>query len=743
VEWYISRMALEKEAAGLATATATAMAASDAGRADEQTDAAVLGSFGQLNGARTSLLEPLDFTVAYAGTASRLLGLDAPQAYVVGSAMPARAADTAGANGARARSGSTRGGRLRVDPLRSVALRRPPRERSRLTVETHCKLSASFGYADFTLVSRLLQGWYDAGFGAAVVESSAGVEAPSGGPTHVTPGAVGAADTPGGTLAITHPLYRGPEPPLQAAALPLLRRGVFSVPSHWHPDDYEVVFPDGLQMGLELRQEAHSLPGADASAAGADPGASGIVTTVVIHRKPAQTAGSAPVATAPTPLLRYDLGSGLVAEARSPADACGAIQDGDVLLAVNGVTVAGLRHDQVVAAITRAVAPRVLHFRAMRQRLHVNLESGVEVTLLNNAQGAADEPLVHVAIESAVLRVSGDYGDVSTHVALPPQPRLARGEGVRRRRRRSLALLRHVQRPARQSFMANASALLHVDVFNPSNATWEPLLEPPWNASARVAMIDAYDPRAEAALALAQGVGGAAALSPHLGRPVRHVLVTASRPELNVSAAFYSSLMAALASVQAAEELARQRKALGADAAAVLGRLGADTPGGTADMAGALRATMAAPMARQAGPSPPGHRAVTSELPASAFPYIFRNECGTPVAIFLSASGAASVAAYSAPSESQGEEAELSAAAAGAEDVSSEAAADAGPPLSALAEAHDGVVVAPGAERGFLLTSDRELALADRSRLRPRCASTCCCAARHTPCTASRWILPA
>lgn len=401
-------------------------------------------SFTSLTGPRLGLLAPFAFS----------LSLDRSDVAIVSADWQRYQSSSFGQLAA---SGSTSSSAAYAALL---AVRRLPRKRTRIALDTESSLRLTAGHSEVSLALRIAAFWQraaDADAGAADEEGSgddrhtreAMVTSVDSGLTNANANASANANAnanasasgtgSGRFVCVDEPLpSRDSRDTLRMAGVDLLMYGSAGLaggslaPYGWHEDDYEVLFPAGCAAGLTLEDNAIEVDGQRIDAA-----------YLTVRLADAQQAtpsnsgaasgggGSAPAAsTAPPPSYLYDAGSGRRLHGRYPAVACQAVRDGDILTAVNGESLLGMTREQATVKLQAAAVgggPRLMRFRALPWYVRLNAERGVQVLAINSLHGQR-EPLLRLALSG--LRISlkahalppSDFHDVTDAMAFDRLP---------------------------------------------------------------------------------------------------------------------------------------------------------------------------------------------------------------------------------------------------------------------------------------------------------------------------------
>ena len=294
-------------------------------------------SFHVLPGPRLHLLRPFDVHLDVYVTETNLLPL--PSRY----AVPAAA--------------------VPVDIARCVAVRRPPRGRTIASLQLPSPIHATVSFLDALIGLGVL-----ARYGEAV-----------------------AAVPHASDAEFVHPM-QPPIPTVETDLPTSFYDSVLPRPSGWHPDDYEVLLPDGIQAGLVIREASFG----DAAGRGdGDVLTIDVVEDIVLDVSMA--AAAAPV---------YDMGDGMRPQTRTPMGALRVARDVDILIAANGIPLLGRSRTEAIDIIRSIVGPRRLRLRAIPLSATLTLASGVRATLVNNLAGL-DADVVRLEIGHMETKVAG------------------------------------------------------------------------------------------------------------------------------------------------------------------------------------------------------------------------------------------------------------------------------------------------------------------------------------------------
>ena len=692
------------------------------GEDDAAAAAAGLQSFGAISGARRAVLKPVNMRVAFSSSTSSITS-------VLGDVPAAEAAVC-------------------------IASRRPPSQRTTATVTLDSGVSLCATGVDALVLLDVLAR-YSAPPPAAGgqhgdeeedeeedFDGDDGPHSESGAVTVVT--SVAELDVTGiaprrAHAPSTSSQLTPAELPVSAASPPSARQppplplldALWPLPTGWHPSDYEVTFPPGLQMGLKIIELC--LGPQQGGSASSSRRLLSVAVVPQVDLPPTSAASTAPASFV---MPRFDAGSGVQDFMATPAAAAGVIAPGDLLVAVNDMSLAEASREQAINLIKSVKGTRVLRMRAMPFALALCLDAaGVEITAVNNLQGRNDEVLrVRLAPPAATAlggvqlseadqaawgpcpwRFHGDVASFSLRETLLPDDGDAdtAADGGRGGSGGldpvTLAVRRHAQarRPALASFYAHLAARLSVDVFRVGGAASEPLVEP-FLVSVESVMVDAYHKtdalrRQVAARDLPGSKLGAKSVLRRLDFPLRALFVSTTRIELNASLDFLRPLLTAQESWSAAQRQSRElAAATGASATSAL------RGGMEHDLAQVAEAAAEVPLNR-----PPlrgsggGGSLLLSGSPAGIFPYILRNKTGVRLAVAVHGMDRERLTLFS--SVAGGGESAAGASAAGS--ASSWASApshreiDATDPFAVAAASLDAVVVPAGTELGFAMAA--------------------------------------
>lgn len=678
-------------------------------------------SFGAVSGPRRTILRPINARLGYSGSTVAYTGI-----------LQETPID---------------------DPAKCLATRRAPPARTKATLTLETVISLTLTGQDALVLQDVLARYSAPAPAAANADNGGGELDDDNDESVAIVDVTGAADvlglaslaSAGGSVDVTGPAngrlsramsspasstdspppetgsYTQAPKPAAPAAVPLADV-LWPLPPGWHPCDYEVTFPPGVQLGLQIREMGFGPAGSDRRR---------LLTVAVVPQVDVPAGADASSVALP----QFDTGSGVRGHLATPAAASGCIVPGDLLVAVNDMSLAEASREQAIALIRGVKGARVLRMRAMPFALAAALDAaGVEVTVVNNLQGRNDEvlrlrlaPANRAAMGSGenesvgniwlsdderslwanAWTFRGDFAsfDVREPVLEDVYPAPGAGSGSTATHSTALsqvddpvtlAVQQHARarRPALGSFFAQLHATLAVDVYRSGGGPAEPLLEPV-SLALEAVMVDAYHKTDALKKAVAaRGRGGFRRVE----RPLRAVFVSTTRVELNAALEFMRPLLTAAASWEAS-----QRRDGGPGVAEA--RMEHDL---------SLVAEDAVPRTLSRMDAPTGSAMLMSSSPPGIFPYILRNKTGVRLAVevqgmdrevmaLLSRATAAGVQFQGAAGRSI--RALSTFGGLEASGASSEQAIDPNDQFANEAVAADAVLVPDGAELGFALAA--------------------------------------